>query len=144
MRACDILTLKGDAVRTIGPAETLGAVCSVLRTAGIGALVVSGNGLQIEGIISERDVIAALVSGGPGALEEACSGFMSTTVVTCSPDDEVERLMHVMTEQRIRHLPVIDSSARMTGIVSIGDVVKARLGQLESENQALFGYITGR
>jgi CBS domain-containing protein len=144
MRACDILTLKGDVVRTIRPEETLGSVCSSLQAARIGALVVSVDGKRIEGIISERDVITALVTGGTGALDRACVEFMSTEVVSCGPEDEVERLMHVMTEQRIRHLPVVDDGAEMIGIVSIGDVVKARLGQLESENQALFGYITGR
>jgi len=98
----------------------------------------------IEGIISERDIVRAASQSGPGALDGSVGSVMSTDVVTCSAGDGVDRLMALMTERRIRHLPVVDERGQLTGIVSIGDVVKARLSELEQENHALAEYITGR
>ena len=110
----------------------------------IGALVVSGDGSAIEGIISERDIVRATAGGGTSALDGSVGSVMSTDVVTCSASDGVDRLMSLMTERRIRHLPVVDEHGHLSGIVSIGDVVKARLSELEQENHALSEYISGR
>jgi CBS domain-containing protein len=137
-----ILAGKGDDVATITQASTLADAAQLLRDLGVGALVVSGDGRAIEGIISERDVVRALAAHGAGALGRTVGSVMSTDVVTCVSSDGVERLMSLMTERRIRHLPVVDQGGRLSGIVSIGDVVKTRLNELESENKALFDYIT--
>ena len=110
----------------------------------IGALVVSGDGRAINGIISERDIVRQVASGGLAALTASVGSAMSTDVITCSAGDGVDRLMELMTDQRIRHLPVVDDAGHLAGIVSIGDVVKARLAELELENRALADYISGR
>lgn len=141
MNVQSILGGKGNDVATI--AQTA-SVCDAVRVLGerrIGALVVSGDGLVIEGIISERDIVR-LAAGG--SLDGYTVGaVMSTDVVTCSAGDGVDRLMSLMTERRIRHLPVVDERGHLSGIVSIGDVVKARLSELEHENRALADYISG-
>jgi CBS domain-containing protein len=137
-----IVAGKGDDVATITQASTLADAAQLLRDLGVGALVVSGDGRAIEGIISERDVVRAMAAHGAGALGRTVGSAMSTDVVTCVASDGVERLMSLMTDRRIRHIPVIDHEGCLSGIVSIGDVVKSRLGELESENKALFDYIT--
>ena len=104
----------------------------------------SGDGRAIEGIVSERDIVRAASAMGAEALDRSVGSVMSTDVVTCTHGDGVDRLMSLMTERRIRHLPVVDDRGQLAGIVSIGDVVKARLTQLEQENHALAEYITGR
>ena len=104
----------------------------------------SGDGRAIEGIVSERDIVRAVAALGPAALESTVGSVMSIDVITCVAGDGVDRLMSLMTERRIRHLPVVDDRGHLTGIVSIGDVVKTRLTELEHENHALAEYITGR
>jgi CBS domain-containing protein len=142
MNVQSIVQTKGSDVATITKGASLADASAHLRDRGVGALVVSDDGRHIDGIVSERDVVRALAAHGAGALGRSVSSAMSTDVVTCSAGDSVEELMVSMTERRIRHLPVIDGDGLLSGIVSIGDVVKARLGQLETENQALFDYIT--
>lgn len=142
MNVQSILAGKGGDVATTIQGATLADVAQQLRDRGVGALVVSGDGQAIEGIVSERDLVRALAAHGSGALGRTVGSVMSTDVVTCSSADGVERLMSLMTERRIRHLPVVDADGHLDGIISIGDVVKARLGELESENKALFDYIT--
>jgi CBS domain-containing protein len=142
MNVQSILQAKGSDVATITKVASLADASAHLRDRGVGALVVSDDGRHIDGIVSERDVVRALAAHGAGALGRSVSSAMSADVITCSAGDSVEELMVSMTERRIRHLPVIDGDRLLIGIVSIGDVVKARLGQLESENQALFDYIT--
>lgn len=144
MNVQSILANKGSAVATIESGATLAAATASLRDHGVGALVVSAGGGSIEGILSERDVVRALAAHGGGTLGRAVSTAMSTDVVTCRPGDTVDELMAMMTSRRIRHLPVVDDTGSLAGIVSIGDVVKFRLGELENENQALFDYIQGR
>ena len=102
--------------------------------------MVSGDGKAIEGIISERDIVRAASTSGPSALDGSVGAVMSTDVVTCSAGDGVDRLMALMTERRIRHVPVV-SDGRLTGIVSIGDVVKAAMDQLEFERDQLDSYL---
>lgn len=142
MNVQSILGSKGIEVATIGRNATLADVAAQLRDRGVGALVVSDDGEHIDGIVSERDVVRALAAHGAGALGRSVGSVMSTDVVTCVADDAVDALMASMTDRRIRHLPVVDGD-RLSGIISIGDVVKARLGELEHERQALVDYIHG-
>ncbi len=143
MNVQSILGGKGTEVATIAQTATLhDAVCE-LGQRRIGALVVSGDGRAIEGIISERDIVRATADDGAGALDRRVGSVMSTDVVTCAHGDGVDQLMSLMTARRIRHLPVVDDHGHLAGIVSIGDVVKARLAQLEHENEALSQYISG-
>lgn len=142
MNVQSILGSKGTEVATIGRNATLADVAAQLRDRGVGALVVSDDGEHIDGIVSERDVVRALAAHGAGALGRSVGSVMSTDVVTCVADDAVDALMASMTDRRIRHLPVVDGD-RLSGIISIGDVVKARLGELEHERQALVDYIHG-
>jgi CBS domain-containing protein len=144
MNVQSIIGAKGQVVATITQTATLREAVEALTERRIGALVVSGDGRAIEGIVSERDIVLATASGGQGALEGSVGSVMSTDVVTCSAGDGVDRLMALMTDRRIRHLPVVDERGHLAGIVSIGDVVKARLAELEQENHALAEYITGR
>ena len=143
MNVQSIIGAKGTEVATIAQTATLGDVVQILGERRIGALVVSGDGRAIEGIISERDIVRAASQSGAAALEASVGSVMSTDVVTCSPGDGVDRLMSLMTDRRIRHLPVVDEQGHLTGIISIGDVVKARLTSLEHENRALADYISG-
>jgi CBS domain-containing protein len=137
-----ILAHKGANVVTITDGVSLADAAMNMRDNGIGALIVSNDGQHIDGILSERDVVRALANHGASALGRPASSVMSTDVVTCRRDDAVESLMLSMTERRIRHLPVVDDDGVLGGVISIGDVVKARLGQLEAENQQLYEYIT--
>ena len=138
-----ILSVKGSAVATIDPGESLADATASLRDHGIGALIVSANGSTIDGILSERDVVRALAAHGGSTLGRVVSTAMSDDVVTCAPGDTVDQLMAMMTDRRIRHVPVTNESGSLVGIISIGDVVKARLGQLEHENDQLYDYIQG-
>ena len=137
-----ILAGKGREVATITPDASVGAAVAALRDHGVGALVVSADGRSIDGIVSERDVVRRLAEEAGAVLDLAVSDVMTSEVTTCGGKDTIEKLMWLMTDRRIRHLPVVDEEGTMTGIVSIGDVVKYRLGQLESENRALYDYIT--
>jgi CBS domain-containing protein len=136
-----ILKMKGSDVATIEQRASLTDAVAQLRDRGVGALVVSADGRHIDGIISERDVVRALAAHGAGALGRTVGSAMSAKVTTCGGSDSVEALMAQMTESRFRHLPVVDADQVLVGIISIGDVVKARLGQLQSENEALTDYI---
>jgi CBS domain-containing protein len=144
MNVQSIIGAKSPMVATISQTATLRQAVEQLTERRIGALVVSGDGKAIEGIISERDIVRAASMSGPVALDSSVGSVMSTDVVTCSAGDGVDRQMELMTERRIRHLPVVDERGQLAGIVSIGDVVKARLSELEQENHALADYITGR
>ena len=140
MQVGDILRQKGTAVATIHPGATVAEAVGALRQWSVGALVVSADGRTIDGIVSERDIVRAL--GGPRRtlLDQLVDSIMTTPVRTCGPTDRVESLMALMTENRIRHLPV-EVDGRLAGIVSIGDVVKSRLTELEHETRALEEYL---
>ncbi len=129
-----ILKKKGDKVITISPDATVGEAAQVLKREGIGALVVGGDGGNVLGIVSERDIVAGLgdVTRRERLLEAKVSALMTREVVTCAPADEVQKCMQLMTEHHIRHLPVMDDGT-MVGLVSIGDIVKSRLEDLENE-----------
>jgi CBS domain-containing protein len=144
MNVQTILAHKGSDVATIPQTASLDEAVGALGQRRIGALVVSGDGRAINGIISERDIVQRVATEGVGALTATVGSAMSTDIVTCSASDGLDRLMELMTDRRIRHLPVVDERGQLCGIVSIGDVVKARLSELELENRALADYISGR
>jgi len=137
-----ILAAKGDDVAVIGTAATVGAALEELARHNIGALVVSADGEHIEGIMTERDVARGLCLHGPDLLDRPVGEVMTVDVTTCHPDDTLPRLMAVMTELRTRHLPVVLDDC-LVGIVSIGDVVKRRLDELETLNDQMIQYIQG-
>lgn len=143
MHVQTILSAKGAEVATIAPTATLADATAMLRERGFGALVVSTDGVSIDGILSERDIVRALATEASAALDMEISECMSSDVITCQPTDSIDDLMQSMTDRRIRHLPVVGDDGALTGMISIGDVVKYRLGELERENSHLHEYIQG-
>jgi len=137
-----ILHNKGRAVATIRPGDTVGAAVDALVSRNIGALVASEDGETVEGIISERDIVHALAHHGSGLLALAVSEVMTRSVITCNPSESVGELMAEMTNRRIRHFPVV-RNGRLCGIVSIGDVVKNHLDEIEYEAKSLRSFIAG-
>ena len=137
MKVADILQIKGSAVKTVMPDETVLDFSRQLRAEQIGAMIVSDDGSSIEGIISERDIAYGLVAHGNQL--PAVSKLMTKTVVVCSTEDSITDVMKLMTQRRIRHLPVKDGN-RLVGIVSIGDVLKYRLGEVQLEANVLRDY----
>ena len=140
MQISQLLRHKGREVATIAASETVRTALGVLADKGIGALVVSADGQHIDGILSERDVARGLHEHGAGLLAEPVSTVMTAQVHTCSPNMSVHDLARTMTDHRVRHVPVVEGDA-LVGIVSIGDVVKARLDELEEERKQLVDYI---
>jgi CBS domain-containing protein len=135
-----ILHNKGRAVATIRPGDTVGAAVDALVSRNIGALVASEDGETVEGIIAERDIVHALAHHGSGLLALTVSEIMTRPAVTCDPTESVGELMAEMTNRRIRHFPVV-RNGRLCGIVSIGDVVKNRLDEIEYEAKSLRSFI---
>jgi CBS domain-containing protein len=135
-----ILTLKGRDCVTIAPDASLADAAKIMSRQRIGALVIVGAERRIVGILSERDVVGAIAARGPGALQESVGNVMTREVVTCTEDETVPDLMQRMTAGRFRHVPVV-SRGQLAGIVSIGDVVKFRLAEMEREHEALREYI---
>jgi CBS domain-containing protein len=138
-----ILKSKGSEVRTIGPEATLAETLHCMRHERIGAVVVSEDQTSIAGIISDRGIMDAIADRGSEALGELAGNVMTKEVLTCSRHDRVTRIMALMTKLRIRHIPVIESDGRLCGIVSIGDVVKHQLDELQHEADAMREYISG-
>ena len=134
-----ILNHKGIKVITIAPDTRVGAAAHRLRLEHIGAVVVTGEGLRIEGILSERDIVEGLTEHGAEVIDLPVSALMSRNVHTCKPDAEIRDVMRLMTLHRIRHVPVVENGA-LRGIVSIGDVVKSRLEDMELETNVLRDY----
>ena len=135
-----ILSRKGTDVVTADPNATLGDAVKTLGARRIGALVVTGADRRIVGILSERDIVRVLAEKGPSALDAPIAEAMTRKVTTCSARDTVSELMERMTEGKFRHLPVVEQG-RLAGIVSIGDVVKSRVHEMEQESAALRDYI---
>ena len=131
-----ILRAKGARVVTIRPDATVAELARGLRDERIGAMVVSEDGSHVDGIVSERDIVHALATTGAVAINARVADIMTTPVMTCAPTDSVKSLMELMTRHRIRHLPVVDQGV-VTGIVSIGDVVKNRLDEMSTETSVL-------
>jgi CBS domain-containing protein len=140
MRIADVLRNKGGAVLTINPEATVTELLAGLAEHNIGAMVVVGAD-GVAGIVSERDVVRQLHSQGASVLSRPVSTIMTSMVSTCSKSDTVDSLTLLMTENRVRHVPVVDNG-KLIGIVSIGDVVKTRMEELESEHEQLQSYIT--
>jgi CBS domain-containing protein len=141
MRIAEILRRKGSEVATVPPETTVRSLLDTLAEHNIGAVVVSPDGDRIAGIVSERDVVRSLHARGADLLDTPVSAIMTVDVRTCAPGDAVDGLRRTMTEHRVRHLPVVHEG-RLIGIVSIGDVVKTRMEELEAEQQQLQSYIT--
>ena len=134
-----ILDHKGIKVVTISPQTKVGLAAHKLRLERIGAIVVTSEGLHIEGILSERDIVHGLTDHGGAVLDLPVSALMSRNVMTCKPDSEIRDVMRLMTVHRIRHVPVAENGV-LRGIVSIGDVVKSRLDDMELEASVLRDY----
>ena len=144
MKVADILRIKGSAVKTVRPDETALGLSHQLRMEGIGAMVVSNDGRSIDGIISERDLAYGLVAHGSQLPRITVSTLMTRVVIVCSPEDSVTDVIKLMTLRRIRHLPVKDGD-QLVGIISIGDVLKHRLSELQLEANVLRDYaVAGR
>ncbi|WP_067177517.1 CBS domain-containing protein [Microtetraspora niveoalba] len=135
-----VLRGKGTDVATVRPDATVTQLLAVLAERNIGAVVVSEDGATIIGIVSERDVVRRLADRGASVLDLPVSAIMTSEVHTCSPEANVDELRRTMTNHRVRHVPVT-REGRLAGIVSIGDVVKSTIEELETENEALVGYI---
>jgi CBS domain-containing protein len=135
-----ILARKGRDVVTTEPHRTLGEVTEILATRNIGAVVIADKDQRVLGILSERDIVREVGKKGAGALHDAVSKHMTTSVVTIGEDKAVPETMEMMTERRFRHLPVVQDG-RLVGIVSIGDLVKYRLAEMEQEHSAMREYI---
>jgi CBS domain-containing protein len=143
MRIEVVLRQKGDFVATIRPDASVIDALAELAEHGVGALVVSRDGRTPDGVVSERDVARRLNDSGPSILDSSVASIMSSTVRCCAPEDEVESLMATMTTHRIRHVPVLRDGG-LVGIVSIGDVVKSRMDELDADRRALVDYINAR
>jgi CBS domain-containing protein len=141
MRISDVLRRKGAEVITVPPGESVRTLLALLARHGVGALVVSRDGRHVDGIVSERDVVRRLHTDGAQLLDEPVSEIMTTVVHSCEPSALVTDLMRTMTDQRVRHIPVI-VDGELAGIVSIGDVVKHRIELLTDERDQLEAYIT--
>jgi len=142
MRIADLIARKGSAVLTVPPDAPVSNLLEVLAERNVGAAVVC-EGDRLAGIVSERDVVRHLHHRGGSLLDAPVSEIMTTVVATCRLEDDVQTLSRTMTERRIRHIPVVDDQGRLTGIVSIGDVVKTRIDQLEEHRDQLEAYISG-
>lgn len=139
MRISDVLRVKGDEVATIAPSASVTDLLAALAENNIGAMVVLEDE-QLVGIVSERDVVRRANERGAEVLTATVSEIMTTSVATCDPDESVDHLTVLMTERRIRHVPVVQDG-RLQGIVSIGDVVKSRMNELEHAQSQLEAYI---
>lgn len=139
MRIADILRRKGAEVHTVHPSMSVADLLAMLAERNVGALVVV-DGRTVCGIVSERDVVRRMSERGRALLDCSTSEIMTTTVVSCRPDDSVDDVMRLMTAHHFRHVPVI-VDGRLAGVVSIGDMVYARIGELEQEREQLATYI---
>ncbi|MFF4599995.1 CBS domain-containing protein [Amycolatopsis sp. CA-161197] len=140
MRIADLLRTKGAAVATVAPGTTVTELLAGLARHNVGAMVVVTPEGAIAGIVSERDVVRRLNDHGPTVLDGPVADIMTKLVASAGPDDSVDELSVLMTERRIRHVPVLEDG-RLAGIVSIGDVVKSRIEQLEQSQEQLEAYI---
>ena len=140
MRIADILRSKGSAVATVTETTTVSGLLTELVVHNIGAMVVVGPD-GVLGMVSERDVVRKLHEHGPELLHHEVKDIMSSVVVSCTPDDHIDDLSALMTNNRVRHVPVLHDG-RLVGIVSIGDVVKNRMEELQAEQEHLQAYIT--
>ncbi len=139
----EILDAKGSDVATISRERTVSDALALMRERGIGAVIVTGASAPLVGVFSERDAVRALAVHGADALGMTVSQLMSDRVTTCAESTSVDSLMAMMTEQRIRHVPVVEDGV-LKGVVSIGDVVKYRVDELERDKRDLIEYVSAR
>ena len=142
MRISDLLRGKGTQVVTVTPDTTVRRLLAVLAEHRIGAVVVSDDGTTVDGIASERDIVRAFGERGPAVMSELVTAICTAEVRTVTPATSLEDVMRMMTERRVRHAPAV-VDGRLRGIVSIGNVVKSRIDELETERTHLTNYITG-
>jgi CBS domain-containing protein len=142
MRISDVLRVKGEQVITVEPGVDVTRLLAVLAEHKIGAVIVSHDGKRVDGIVSERDIVRALAARGAGVLTETVITKHNNQVRTVEPEAALEDVERLMTEHRFRHVPVVVDGS-LKGVVSIGDVVKNRIDELEAERSSLAGYITG-
>jgi CBS domain-containing protein len=142
MLISDVLRGKGTRVVTVVPETKVRELLAVLAEHGIGAVIVSRDGTSVDGIVSERDIVRAFAKRGAAVMSQPVTEIYTAEVHTVTPDTSIEEVMRMMTERRIRHAPVV-TDRQLRGIVSIGDVVKNRIDELETERAALTDYITG-
>jgi CBS domain-containing protein len=143
MKVREILKGKGSRVVTVAPHSSIHDLARHLRLEGIGAAVVSQDGQRVDGIVSEREIVRSLAEHGTRLLDKPVSDIMLAGVVTCKAEDSVKEVMRRMTLHRARHLPVVENG-KLAGIVSIGDVVKSRLDDMELETNVLRDYLVAR
>jgi CBS domain-containing protein len=136
----NILSDKGATVATARPTTTVADVTAKLATMKIGAVVIVGDDGRVDGILSERDIIRAIAQRGPAALSEQAADIMTRHVTTCTSADSLDHVMVTMTSGRFRHIPVVENGA-LVGIISIGDVVKRHIAEVEMEASALRNYV---
>jgi CBS domain-containing protein len=142
MHVSAVLKRKGQSVVSLGPEETIAAAATLLTTERIGAVLVLAEQQTLLGILSERDIVHGLAKHGDGVTRLKVADLMTRDPVTCRPSDSMSDIMEVMTQRRIRHLPVVEN-ASLVGIISIGDVVKQRLDEVASEVEQMREYVTG-
>lgn len=143
MKVSDVLELKGTDVFTVRPEETVNTLSHRLRALRVGAIIVSSDGHTVEGIVSERDVAYGLAEHGADLLNMKVSELMTRSVLTCTRDSSISDLMKLMTQRRIRHLPVVENGG-LIGVISIGDIVKYRLAEMQSEAAVMRDYAIAR
>ncbi len=141
MHVAAILTRKGHQIRSVAPTDSLGDVAKHLAEHRIGATLVIDDSGMLAGILSERDIVRAVAQDGAAALSRSAADLMTRDLVTGAPTDTVATMMAVMTERRIRHVPILDNG-RLVGVISIGDVVKARIDDAELEVESLRGFVS--
>ncbi|MCC5972079.1 MAG: CBS domain-containing protein [Pararhodobacter sp.] len=142
MLVSQILKGKAGGVVTIAPEATVREAAELLSARRIGAVVVSNDGVTVQGILSERDVVRELGKRGTGCLDDKVEAMMTRAIYACAPGDSADQVLETMTTRRFRHMPVMEDG-KMIGLISIGDVVAARLSELQSEKDALTGMIMG-
>ena len=143
MKVGDILRSKGSTVMTVRPSDTIVMLARRLKLERVGAMIVSRDGETIDGIISERDICHGLSEHGAELLEKHVSDLMTRAVVTCKPDDTIADVARIMTNRRVRHLPVKEHG-KLAGVISVGDVVKHRIDEMEMEANVLRDYAIAR
>jgi len=139
MRVSDILETKGREVMTVDPSDTIRNLAQLLKTKNVGAMIVSENGSSVDGIVSERDIAYGFATHGIELADQLVEDIMSKAVVTCSSDDAIAYVANIMTKKRIRHIPV-EESGMLVGVISVGDVVKHRLDEMQLEANVLRDY----
>lgn len=139
MKVSDLLKGKGSAIKSIAPKASIRELADKLRIEGVGALVVCASEHQLDGIVSERDVVRGYAAHGAGIGDLTVADLMTRSVITCTPDEPIAKVARIMTERRIRHLPVRDGD-KLVGVISIGDVLKSRIDEVQLEANVLRDY----